>query len=48
MLDLDEAIRKRHSTRMFLPQKPLPQELVEEALTLAQLAPSNSTFSRGI
>ena len=46
MLDLDEAIRKRHSTRMFLPQKPVPQELVEEALTLAQLAPSNSNIQR--
>ena len=43
MLDLDEAIRARHSTRMFLPQ-PVPRELVQEALALAQLAPSNSNI----
>ena len=43
MLDLDEAIRERHSTRMFLPQ-PVPRELVNEALALAQLAPSNSNI----
>ena len=42
MLNLDDAIRSRHSTRMFLPQKPVPRELVEEALALAQCAPSNS------
>ncbi|HKA55518.1 MAG TPA: nitroreductase [Candidatus Binatia bacterium] len=43
MLDLDQAIRERHSTRMFLPQ-PVPRELVEEALALAQCAPSNSNI----
>src|SRR5262249_45198160 len=43
MLDLDEAIRERHSTRMFLSQ-PVPPELVNEALALAQLAPSNSNI----
>jgi nitroreductase len=43
MLDLDEAIRARHSTRMFLP-KPVPRELVREALEVAQLAPSNSNI----
>jgi nitroreductase len=43
MLDLDEAIRERHSTRMFL-SKPVPRELVNEALALAQLAPSNSNI----
>ena len=41
MLDLDEAIRERHSTRLFLP-RPVPRELVNEALVLAQHAPSNS------
>jgi nitroreductase len=41
MLDLDQAIRERHSTRLFLPQ-PVPRELVNEALALAQYAPSNS------
>jgi nitroreductase len=43
MLDLDQAIRERHSTRMFLPQ-PVPRELVNEALALAQDAPSNSNI----
>ena len=42
MLNLDDAIRLRHSTRMFLPQKPVPRELVDQALVLAQCAPSNS------
>jgi nitroreductase len=42
-LDLDQAIRERHSTRMFLPQ-PVPRALVEEALALAQYAPSNSNI----
>jgi nitroreductase len=43
MLDLDQAIRERHSTRMFLPQ-PVPRELVNEALALAQWAPPNSNI----
>ena len=43
MLDLDQAIRERHSTRMFLPQ-PVPRELVDDALALAQYAPSNSNI----
>ena len=43
MLDLDEAIRERHSTRMFLP-RPVPRDLLNEALALAQLAPSNSNI----
>jgi nitroreductase len=42
-LDLDEAIKERHSTRMFLP-KPVPRDLLDEALALAQLAPSNSNI----
>jgi nitroreductase len=40
-LALDEAIRERHSTRMFLPQS-VPRALVDESLTLAQRAPSSS------
>src|ERR1700756_4676442 len=36
-------IRERHSTRLFLPQ-PVPRELVNEALVLAQYAPSNSNI----
>jgi nitroreductase len=43
MLNLDDAIRSRHSTRMFLSQ-PVPRELVDDALTLAQCAPSNSNI----
>lgn len=41
MLDLDTAIKERHSTRMFL-SRPVPRELMDEALALAQHAPSNS------
>ena len=41
MYDLDETIRARHSTRMFLPE-PVPRALVEEAVDLAMRAPSNS------
>ena len=43
MLDLDEAIKERHSTRMLLP-RPVPRDLLDEALALAQLAPSNSNI----
>ncbi|RZT16097.1 nitroreductase [Mycobacterium sp. BK558] len=42
MSDLDTVVRRRHSTRMFLPDKPVPPELLDEALTLAMRAPSNS------
>lgn len=41
MYGLDETIRQRHSTRMFLPD-PVPRQLVEESLELAVRAPSNS------
>jgi nitroreductase len=44
MLHLADAIKIRHSTRMFCPYKPVPRELVEEALSLAQYAPSNSNI----
>ena len=43
MLDLDQATRERHSTRLILPQ-PVPRELLNEALALAQYAPSNSNI----
>lgn len=43
MFDLEQVIRERHSTRLFLPQ-PVPRALVEEALVLAQHAPSNSNI----
>lgn len=42
MSDLEEAINQRHSTRLFLRDKPVPRPLVEEALKLAVRAPSNS------
>jgi nitroreductase len=41
MFDLDQTIKDRHSTRKFL-SKPVPRVLLNEALALAQLAPSNS------
>jgi len=44
MMNLDDVIRNRRSTRMFLPEKPVPRELVDEALALAQCAPSNSNI----
>lgn len=40
MYDLDETIRERRSVRGFLP-KPVPREVIEEVLDLAQHAPSN-------
>lgn len=43
MFDLDETIRERRSTRMFLPH-PVPRILVEESLALAMCAPSNSNI----
>jgi len=42
--DLDQVISERRSTRMFLPHKPVPRELVDEALALAVRAPSNSNI----
>jgi nitroreductase len=39
---LDEIVYRRHSTRMFVPDRPIPPELRCEALTLASRAPSNS------
>jgi nitroreductase len=44
MYDLDDAITERHSTRMFLRDRPVPRDLVHEALTLAMRAPSNSNI----
>ena len=41
MFDLDQTIKVRHSTRKFL-AKSVPRILLDEALALAQLAPSNS------
>ena len=39
---LDEVIRERRSARKFLPDKPVPRQLLDEALELAMRAPSNS------
>ncbi len=44
MHDLEEAIEERRSTRMFLRDKPVPPDLVSEALALAMRAPSNSNI----
>jgi nitroreductase len=44
MSDLDEVIRQRRSCRLFLRDRPVPRELVEEALELAVRAPSNSNI----
>ena len=37
-----DIVRSRRSARMFLPDKPVPRELLDEALELAIRAPSNS------
>jgi nitroreductase len=42
MTDFDEIVRERRSTRLFLRDKPVPRELLDEALSLAMRAPSNS------
>jgi nitroreductase len=44
MYDLEGAITQRHSTRLFLRDRPVPEELVTEALDLAMRAPSNSNI----
>ncbi len=43
MFDLEQTIRERHSTRLFL-SKQVPRGLVEETLSLAVHAPSNSNI----
>lgn len=40
MYDLDKTIVERRSVRGFLP-KPVPRDVLQEVLTLAQRAPSN-------
>ncbi|WP_328362752.1 nitroreductase [Mycobacterium sp. NBC_00419] len=44
MYDLEKAIRDRRSTRLFLRDRPVPEQLVSEALELAIRAPSNSNI----
>ena len=41
MYDFDETVYSRRSIRGFLPDKPVSQEILDEALALAQRAPSN-------
>ena len=43
MFDFENLVRSRRSIRGFLPT-PVPRELLIEALSLAQLAPSNSNI----
>jgi nitroreductase len=42
--DLTKVIEERRSTRMFLRDKPVPRDLLDEALALAMRAPSNSNI----
>jgi nitroreductase len=44
MHDLEQAITERRSIRLFLRDKPVPEELVMESLELATRAPSNSNI----
>jgi nitroreductase len=44
MSDLEQAILERRSTRLFLPDKPVPRDLLNEAPELAMRAPSNSNI----
>ena len=44
MTDLEQSMLARRSTRLFLPDKPVPRELVTSALELAVHAPSNSNI----
>jgi nitroreductase len=44
MTELDAVIAQRRSTRMFLRDKPVPRELLDEALALAMRAPSNTNL----
>jgi len=41
MSDLDQTIRERRSVRGFFTDRPVPRSVLEEALELAQRAPSN-------
>ncbi|OBF34198.1 oxidoreductase [Mycobacterium sp. ACS1612] len=42
MTEFDDVVRQRRSIRMFLRDKPVPRELLDEAFALAMRAPSNS------
>jgi nitroreductase len=42
--EFNEVVRERRSMRLFLRDKPVPRELLDEALSLAMRAPSNSNI----
>ena len=44
MSDLEDAVRERRSIRRFIADKPVPRELVDEAMKLAVQAPSSSNL----
>jgi nitroreductase len=44
MTELDDVVQERRSIRMFLRNKPVPREVLDEALALAMRAPSNSNI----
>lgn len=44
MVDLGDVIQERHSTRLFLRDKPVPRDVMDEALALAVRAPSNANI----
>ncbi|MEN4479253.1 nitroreductase family protein [Mycolicibacterium cosmeticum] len=44
MTGLGDLVRERRSTRLFLRDKPVARELLDEALALAMRAPSNSNI----
>lgn len=44
MSELQDVVARRRSTRMFVPDKPVPRELLNEALALAMRAPSNTNL----
>ncbi|MDV3127116.1 nitroreductase [Mycobacterium sp. 21AC1] len=44
MTEFGALVRERRSVRMFLRDKPVPRELLDEALALAMRAPSNSNI----
>ena len=41
MTDFGEVVRERRSTRLFLRDKPVPRDLLDEAFSLAMRAPSS-------
>ncbi len=47
MSTLSEVVKARHSSRKFLPDRPVAAELLDEALAPARRAPSTPTSSRG-